>query len=65
MKNEAGICFQNGDIYSECVWWVNHSPDAFLICKGKTKGKTPLQEHKKNPVTIAVTGFLVGGDTRI
>ena len=30
----------------------------FLTCKGKTKGKTPCKSARKEPVTIAVTGFL-------
>ena len=29
----------------------------FCYCKGKTKGKTISVRHRKNPVTIVVTGF--------
>ena len=45
------------------VWRLSRQTP-FLTCKGKTKGKTPCKSARKEPVTLAVTGFFLWSEWR-
>lgn len=64
-QDEEGERRPDGTVYSKRVGGIICPPGPVFPFKGKTKGKPLCGKHKKNPATIAVTGFLIGGDTRI